>query len=208
MHLLRNYILYFFSLIIIACTTPTQTDEIKILNKAHESIVEFDDPQRFADVYDDFFKSIIDSNAENFNKYISPEYGLYIIESAGAMPQMVNVKDISTFRGLNDKRSFFGFNKTDFDCELKEEELPVVDCDSPDGFYTKSGCYTQAVNTFAGEKIWMYCNLQAQQEETVAIVAVTITQTVINTYNYKYYFSLLDGEWYITFIDLRTPCSA
>ena len=91
---------------------------------------------------------------------------------------------------------------------LKQEDLPKVNCDSK-SFWTKEGCFVQETNTFKDEKIWSYCGLNKEDEAKVSELAQTISCTVINTgFHARYYFSLINGKWYLTFVDLRTPCEA
>ena len=91
---------------------------------------------------------------------------------------------------------------------VKEEELPKINCDSKT-FWTKDGCFSQQTNTFKDEKIWTYCGLSKEDEAKVEETAKTISYTVINTaMNARYYFSQIDGKWYLTFVDLRRPCEA
>lgn len=161
---------------------------------------------RFTIYYNQLITSIENNEAIAFNRFIHPDLGLCIIEQDGAMPQMRNGKDISRFR-TNAGKTIFELDKAALRCELKEEELPKVDCDKP-GLWSKAGCYTEAVNHFKDEKIWEHCNLQPKEEEMAARSAATITRTVINTKGYRFYFSEIGGKWFLTFLDLRIPCSA
>jgi hypothetical protein len=161
---------------------------------------------RFSIYYEQLINSLLTNDAPAFNRFIHPEYGLCIIESSGAMPQMRNGKDISRFKTLHGK-SLFELDKTGFRCELKEEELPKVDCDK-EGFFTKEGCFTQEINTFRDEKIWEHCNLRENEQALAASAAETITRTVINTKGFRFYFSRIGNQWFLTFLDLRVPCSA
>lgn len=156
--------------------------------------------------YNQLVSSIVQNDAPSFNRFIHPVHGLCIIESGGAMPQMRNGKDIGKFRTIAGK-SFFEVYKTTPVCELKEEELPKIDCNKPE-LWSKTGCFTQEVNTFKDEKIWEHCGLQDKEETIAAKSAETITRTVINTNGYRYYFSRINSRWYLTFLDLRVPCSA
>lgn len=165
------------------------------------------DIKQFKWFYSLFVKGITTKNENNvFNKFIHPENGVYVIESNGAMPQMTNVKDMDKFTTLQGK-SFFTLTRDEMIEDPADEELPVVNCDSKD-FYSKSGCFTQEQNTFKDEKIWKYCHLEVSDEKKVSAMAAGITRTVINTKNYRFYFSLIEGSWYISFIDMRKPCSA
>lgn len=161
---------------------------------------------QFLVYYRQLVSSIDNNDPRSFNGFIHPEYGLCIIEQNGAMPQMRNGKDISRYKTVAGK-TLFEADKSKLHCELKEEELPRVDCNKPE-LWSKAGCFTQEVNTFKDEKIWEYCNLQKKEQEIAAKSAATITRTVINTAGYRFYFSRIEGRWYLTFIDLRVPCSA
>jgi hypothetical protein len=161
---------------------------------------------RFLIYYNQLVSSIGNNDARTFNNFIHPDFGLCIIEQNGAMPQMKNGKDISRFRTI-DGKNFFEMEKSKLRCELMEEELPVVDCDKP-ALWSKAGCFTQEVNTFKDDKIWEYCGLQQKEQDVAAKSAATITRTVINTNGLRFYFSEIEGKWYLTFIDLRIPCSA
>jgi len=164
-------------------------------------------PSDFKEVYSDFFSSIIDDNSKTFNSYIHPEHGLYIIESKGGVPVFEKVTDISFFRSSTEKKSIFDINKSKIGLQMIEEELPTVNCDSA-GFYTKRGCFTNEENTFKDSKLWDGSGLDAAEKDKVNKVAQTIVKTIINTANYRYYFSKIEDRWYITFIDMRKPCNA
>ena len=161
---------------------------------------------RFSIYYDQMINAILQNDAVTFNRFIHPEHGLCVIESNGAMPQMRNGKDIARFKTIHDK-TLFQLDKESFRCQLREEELPKVDCDKK-SFFTKEGCFTQEVNTFRDEKIWEHCDLRENEEAAAARSAETITRTVINTNGYRFYFSRIGDQWFLTFLDLRIPCSA
>lgn len=187
-----------------ATDTPPKHDTIK---DALADLAPPSDIKQFKWFYSLFVKGIASKNENNvFNKFIHPENGVYIIESNGALPQMSNVKDMDKFTSLQGK-SFFTLTRDELIDDPLDEELPKVNCDSKDG-YSKSGCFTQELNTFKDEKIWQYCHLEAADEKRVTGMAAGITRTVINTKNYRFYFSLIEGSWYISFIDMRKPCSA
>lgn len=156
--------------------------------------------------YSTFFHAVTTDNDSMFNRFIHPENGLWIIQSNGAVPQFVKVKLVSDFKFPNGKR-LLPIARDEMVTEPKEEELPVVDCDKKER-YNKSGCFTSERNVFNEEKIWQYAGLTPDQDKQVAKAASTISRVVINTANYKYYFSLINGSWYISFIDVRKPCEA
>ncbi|MBI3500872.1 MAG: hypothetical protein HY063_03675 [Bacteroidetes bacterium] len=134
-------------------------------------------------------------NISNINQFISPKEGVWLIQSSGAMPNMSNTSQV-------DKNFPVDFSN------CKEEELPKINCDAKT-FWTKEGCYVQKINSFKDEKVWTYASLSKEDEAKVEEQAKTIQYTVINTSNNaRYYFSFVDGKWYLSFVDLRKPCEA
>jgi hypothetical protein len=161
----------------------------------------------FKETYKEFFYSIIDGKPETFNKFIHPDLGLYVIDAGGAIPSVTNVKDISTYV-RPDNKSFFEFDRSKVGYELINEDLPVVNCDNGPDFYSKQGAFTQGVNNLKNEKPWSSTKMDSEEAEKIKTAAETVMITVINTSNYRYYFSKMGDNWYITFIDVRKPCNA
>ncbi|HEU4717272.1 MAG TPA: hypothetical protein VFU15_05550 [Bacteroidia bacterium] len=141
-----------------------------------------------------------------FDHYVSPEHGLWIISSEGAMPHFTNVKSINDYK-RSDGTKLLPMDKDRMLAAPKEEELPSVDCNSKT-FWNKDGCFTREENKFKEEKIWQYAGLTNDKEKEVEALAGTISRTVINTQTYRFYFSLINGSWYLTFLDIRKPCEA
>jgi hypothetical protein len=203
-----NKILFIVTtLIFFSCNSPVNnSSEIKNDLKENE-ITESSTPEEFRDVYTDFFTAIKDENEKRFNDYIHPKIGLFIIQQDGALPTLENVKDISKFKRSYDKKHFFSFNLDVIGIELIEQELPKINCEEFDG-YDKQGCFSKQINNLEATNLCQYIDADAafisKCEETIK----TIKWTVINTANYRYYFSQIDGKWYITFIDMSQPCSA
>lgn len=162
--------------------------------------------RRFGIYYEQMINALLRNDAATFNSFIHPQYGLCIIESNGAMPQIRNGRDISRFKTIQG-RSLFELDKESLRCELKEEALPAVDCDK-EGFYTKEGCFTQEINGINESRIWEYANLKEEEKDLAAKAAGSVTRTVINTKAYRFYFSKIGNQWYLTFLDLRIPCNA
>ena len=134
-------------------------------------------------------------NTSNESEFINSETGLFIISSAGAIP------------GVQWMREPEGALPMDFS-HVKEEELPKVDCDSK-SFWSKAGCYVQKVNQINESKILENCNLSKGEKEKAERASQAIIYSAINTeLSIRYYFSLIGGRWYITFIDARKPCQA
>ena len=144
---------------------------------------------------EDFISILKGINISNINQFIHPKNGLRLIQSSGAMPNMTSTSAV-------DKNFPADFST------VKEEELPKVNCDSKT-FWTKDGCFSQQTNTFKDENIWTYCGLSKEDEAKVEETAKTISYSVINTaMNARYYFSQIEGKWYLMFVDLRRPCQA
>lgn len=194
------------TLILAACNSSNTHDEVKNAN-FDSNINEPSTPDDFRDVYTDFFTAVKDKNEKRFNDYIHPQIGLFIIQQDGAMPSLSHVMDISKFKRSFDNKYFFAFNTDFIGLEILEQELPKINCEAYDG-YDKQGCFAQQVNILASTKFWEFTDAAPEIKLKCENAANTIKWSVINTANYGYYFSQIDGKWYITFIDMRIPCSA
>jgi hypothetical protein len=164
------------------------------------------DIKQFNWFYSAFAHAATTGNDTMFDVVIHPELGLWIIHSAGAVPNFTRVTHISEFK-MPDGKSLLPFDRDAMFRVPKEEALPVLDCDD-NGPYNKKGCFTSLQNSFAEQKIWKYAGLPAEKDREIEASAATITRTVINTENYRFYFSLINGSWYLTFMDIMTPCEA
>jgi hypothetical protein len=188
---------------ILSCKNKPANDKI---STQPEIYPEENQPAEFKDFYREFFTSLIDGNAEQFNSFVNIKSGLVIIKSNGALPEFIQLRDIAAFR-KSEGKSFFEFDRSKIGNEMIEEELPKVNCDKPEG-YDKTGAFTQKVNSLKEEKTWEHAEMIPQQKEEISELASTVEYTVVNTDNYKYYFSLINGKWYVSFIDMRRPCQA
>jgi hypothetical protein len=164
------------------------------------------DIKQFNWIYSAFVRAAADGNDSAFNVFIHPKKGLWVIHTDGALPVFTHITKISEYTNIKG-RGLLPIVFWDINKEPKDESLPTVDCDKK-GFYSKEGCFSTQENKFLEEKIWTYAGLSADQDKEVMQLATTITRTVVNTANFKYYFSLIDGSWYLTFIDIRRPCEA
>lgn len=195
------------TLILFSCNTSENNNLENQDTKVNSDVLESNTPEDFREVYTDFFTAVKDVNENRFNDYIHPEIGLFIIQQDGAMPSLTHITDIAKFKRSNDKKHFFAFNTDVIGIELIEQELPKINCEEFDG-YDKQGCFAQEVNKLAATKFWDFVETSADVKSKCESTANTIKWTVINTANYGYYFSQINGKWYITFIDMRQPCSA
>ena len=188
------------SLFLFSCGPSSKQKELdqiiqKKLDSALSSVETVTQSEKTIVGKEDFVSILKGINISNINQFIHPKNGLRLIQSSGAMPNMTNTSAV-------DKNFPVDFSA------VKEEEVPKVNCDSKT-FWTKDGCFSQQSNIFKDEKIWTYCGLSKEDEAKVEETAKTISYTVINTaMNARYYFSLIDGKWYLTFVDLRRPCEA
>ncbi|MDQ3111579.1 MAG: hypothetical protein M3R17_16955 [Bacteroidota bacterium] len=181
--------------------------EKEAMKKAlQEDLPPSSDIKQFNWFYSAFAHAATTGNDTMFDVVIHPQYGLWIIHSAGAVPNFTRVDHIREFK-QPDGKSLLPFERDAMMRVPKEESLPVLECEN-DKVYNKEGCFTSLQNTFAEQKIWTYSGLPAEKDKEISETASTITRTVINTKNYRYYFSLINGSWYLTFLDIMTPCEA
>lgn len=129
----------------------------------------------------------------NYQLMISENYGVYVISSNGALPTIEKRYD------LNESILSKTIAKT-----TSIEELPKVICD--ENIYNKSGSFAQEINPLLNSQIWNYSNLNEKEKQAFIASIETIKYTVIDTDSYTYYFSVIDGDWVLSVIDIRTPC--
>lgn len=181
--------------------------EKEAIKKAfQEDLPPSSDIKQFNWFYSAFAHAATTGNDTLFNIVIHPKYGLWIIHSEGAVPEFTHVKSILEFKKANGK-GILPFDRAAMMSVPREETLPVVTCEGKK-IYDKSGCFTSLQNTFAEQKIWKYAGLSADKDREIEESAQTITRTVVNTENYRFYFSLIEGSWYLTFMDIMRPCEA
>ena len=153
------------------------------------------------------FTSLINTlgsqNIEELNKFISPEFGLLIIESStGAMPHFhIQKTDDQEYRHHIEMIC----NTISFDRNLREESLPRIDCEGKDG-YTKSGSFVQDTNILSGSDVWKYGDLSPDDQNFAEHVIRSISKTVIITSGFTFYFSFSGDTWFLTIVDIRKPC--
>ncbi len=212
---MKQYILFFGIFFLASCSGDDSKNSLpkdslsskdSLKRVLMENLPSPADFKQFEWMYSGFMDAATGGGDTKFDVFIHPKFGLWIIHSEGAAPQFTHVMKINEY--LNSKGlEIIPIDRESMMTAPKDEALPVVDCNSKD-FYSKPGCYTQQQNVFAEEKIWKYAGLNPDEEKDVEQLAKTITRTVVNTENYRYYFSLIDGAWYLTFIDVRKPCEA
>lgn len=167
-----------------------------------------DEERPFALYYHQLLMALASGDAPSFNELIHPDKGCYLIEAPGALPVITRISDVSQVVRQGSERPLLDFSDNIISFALQEESLPTIDCDSPEGFYSKEGTFVADVNTFGEEQIWKYVGLEEAEQTLIATLSQTINKTIINTAGFKAYFSKIDGQWYLTFFDIRIPCTA
>lgn len=168
---------------------------------------EEDSSSSFKEVYKNLQKALEKEDALLLNGMVHPEYGTFVIEAGGAVPYFVLARDFGGYRSFATGESFFDIAPDSLPL-YKEEKLPKVDCDNPPEFYSKSGVYMNTENKLLPTEIWKHAGLQEKMMNKAEEMVNTITLTVENTSGFTYYFSEIKGDWYLMFIDMRSPCQA
>ena len=159
----------------------------------------------FLDCYNGIVLGIGMHNDSLFNSLIHNNYGLYTIESSGAMPMIRKFYDIRKFKTFNENKDINELLYHEMSDPIFES-LPKVICDVE--VYDKEGCFAQETNPLLESQIWNYAGLNEKEIQATETLAKTIRMTVVNTSNFTFYFSKIEGKWYLTFIDFRVPCTA
>jgi hypothetical protein len=159
----------------------------------------------FLAFYQSFVAAVESKNAANVNAFIDNIFGVYFIESNGAMPNFKRVNDVAKFKSVRDEL-FFSLNFKNLNQTPIFEELPKIICDATP--YDKQGCYAQKINPFANDEFWYYTDLNEKEKQAISVFAEKIDFTIVNTSTGKFYFTKNSDTWKIGFIDLRIPCEA
>lgn len=205
-----------FSVGFFACT-DNQTNEstqqqqldsttVKVDSTALENAKLMPDTNIFLQFYRQLVTAIETKNPAAFNQLIYDDYGLYIIESSGAMPEVSKVYSIENYKSSATKQGFFELTFDSLSLMPIKEKLPKVVCEK--NSYNKQGCFQENINPLEDSEIWHYANLNEKEVQAIQFISKTIKITVVNTYNYTFYFSQINGSWQLSFIDLRIPCTA
>ncbi|HRN41095.1 MAG TPA: hypothetical protein PK649_03360, partial [Vicingus sp.] len=128
-------------------TDEVVVEEIKKLSSEDADFLVF---------YQSFVSAVESKNAENVNVFIDEVFGVYFIESNGAMPNFKRVNDVAKFKSIRDEQ-FFSLNFNQLKQQPVFEELPKIICDATP--YDKQGCFAQKINPFANDEFWYYTDL-------------------------------------------------
>jgi len=189
----------------------TQISTAKTSNTKDSNLVSTQNGERiassnngFISFYQKMIVAINNKDVKSFNQLFDADFGLYIIYSKGAMPKISKIYHIEDFKELSSSFMNMKFDK------IKEtpqkENLPRVVCDKE--IYDKKGCFYQETNPLEKSQIWNYANLNDKEIQPIQILSDKIKITVINTFNYTFYFTFSENQWHLAFIDLRQPCNA
>lgn len=199
----------FTNLLFVACSSsPQETNAHDTTNLAQELSEELKSPaeyDQFLWFYSAFVYELTKADSTlQLNKYINKEHRLTIIRASGALPEVKRTDSFLDLVAMN----YLILKDTNLRNETpKQESLPVRNCDQPNG-WNKTGCYTQEINPIKDTDLWTVAGLREEEIKSIRKSATTITRTVINTRGVTFYFSLVQGTWYLTFIDLRPNCAA
>jgi hypothetical protein len=212
---MRTTLLFLLVFSLVACgggdndnniNSDTLSTKDSLKKPLSEDLPPSSDPAQFEWIYSTFVASAV-TDAPRFNIFINKDHGLWIINSNGALPQMINVKDISGVKNSKGD-SLVPMDQVKMVCTPKVAGWPEIKCDMPSG-WSMTGCYTTEQNKLKESKIWEYAGLNDANNKKVTELAAGITRAVVNTeMNMVFYFTEINGTWYLTFLDIRKPCEA
>lgn len=185
--------------------TDEQLASETIASAAKETKKLSSEEAEFLAFYQSFVAAVESKNAANVNAFIDEVFGVYFIESNGAMPNFKRVNDVAKFKSVRDEL-FFSLNFKDLNQAPLFEELPKIICDATP--YNKQGCFAQKINPFANDEFWFVTDLNEKEKQAISAFAEKIEYTVKNTNNFSFYFTKSGNTWKIAFVDLRVPCEA
>lgn len=193
------------------CKSPApsyQTEENKATSTAitSENVEEQLQDEKFLQFYEKTVAAINTKDTLAFNQLIYANYGLYIIENPGAMPEVTKLYDIKKYKSKITEQHFFNLPFNAITMLPIEDTLPKVICAAK--IYNKEGCFYAKLNPLNESQLWNYAQLNEKEIQAINAVSTYVQITVINTKNYTFYFSFIDDKWWLSFIDLRIPCQA
>ncbi len=165
----------------------------------------------FASFFRKWAQSIQRENPREFNGYIDPTRGLYLIEAPGAVPHFTHVTDISTFRRMGAQPGmFFTIRETFQECRLEEVQvLPTLTCGGENNNFSREGCFVAEATAFRKSDAYQYAGLPPDEQKKIAQTQLLVSRTVLHTGSgFKFHFGQIKGQWRVLFIDLTVPCSA
>ena len=152
-------------LFLFSCNSGQIVKEENSIADSLSGLKNADTIKNFNDRFRELIHAMQTQNQKSIDAFISPQFGLLIIESKGAMPFFhIASSDEVSFRNCFDSIC----SKTVYDGDLKNERLPKIDCDKTD-FYTKSGSFVQDTNKLYSSEIWKYGNLSTSDEKFVTL---------------------------------------
>lgn len=164
-----------------------------------------DEEKDFLVFYQSFTAAIESKKAVNVNAFIDETFGVYFIESNGAMPNFTRQYVVTKFKSIRGE-SFFELAFKEINQQPVFEELPKIICDATP--YDKQGCFVKKINPFVNDEFWYVTDLNEKEKQAISALAEKIEYSVIHTKNGKFYFAKINGKWKIAMIDLRVPCEA
>lgn len=179
-------------------TPQNSSDSLKVTNDGFES------------AYKIFTDAVRHKSFSELKKIIDPVVGVFIIEANGAIPEVVYFSDIEAFVAKDGKNLFSYFN-VKISIAAIDSTLPAIDCKYSNGTpYNKTGCFRKKVDQSKDNELSFISSINclAEHKQKAESARKSIQMKVINTFNHVYYFSKNNGKWFLTFIDLRVPCSA
>lgn len=213
---------WFFLLLIIGCspevpqsdsgvvysakidTNTNQESTIDSITKKNSQRKKLDSNDKFLNFFTAFTNAI--KVKGSLSLFIHQNYGFYAIEATGAMPQIKHIYNNDQFWFLPELKLFQSQSLDSLTKTPLFEGLPKVICDTT--IYDKQGCFASEENPLQKSRPWNYASLNEKEIQAIEFLAETVSMTVVNTSNFTFYFSKIEGNWYLTFLDLRTPCQA
>ncbi|KAA3439759.1 hypothetical protein [Rufibacter hautae] len=165
----------------------------------------------FEPFFENFRQTITQQDAGEFNQWIDPDLGLYLIETPGAVPHFTHVTDIKEFQLAGaDGQTFFSIRDTFTECSPEEVKiLPTITCQGEDNNFTRQGCFVAEATAFRKSEAYKYAGLSPKEEQKVLQTQLLVSKTVLHTNSgFRFHFGQINGQWRVLFIDLSVPCSA
>lgn len=186
------------------------SDTVKYSEDEEEEDFSLPEEKSFDQFYNQLAAILNKGNISAINKYIHPQWGIYIIDRPGAIDKVDTGKNIEAFYNkiyLGNKRL------KGMGCKLEHRPIPEITCDKA---YT--GCLAEKTDNYhrltdlkkALLEYGFKENYLPQDKTTLPAFEKLVKRNIVNFDKaIGISFLYIDGKWYIGVIDLaKYSCSA
>lgn len=162
----------------------------------------------------EIIKAFDSNDSKLINKYLHPDYGLFVLFRRGVMDEYQHIEDFDFKNPVPEYLPFFGFK---INLSIDYTSLPLYDCDS--GKWSKTGlfCDTLMIDTLLSNTAknlikWRGDKIAQSEIDTINKLEKSSHRIVLidnDEGELIFYLTLINEKWYFTILDrVSSDCSA